>query len=212
MKRFRAPKKRTEYKNIDSYLDAVWRKNKDYIEKNMENYSDFDSSTIIYKPKSKKARWKKMVKEIFKAREYDQTLDRNIKNIDEAIDKATRSTAFTYDFRKKSVIEKELKNTSPLAYKEIRRIIGKTTKFSFENLEFVGYGDGGEEWYEYEFQKSEKVEVEIARGKNKGKKVLRYTGQKIQEKFYLVYIISDKSGQGGYYEVRWDLPRQGLVV
>ena len=211
--KFRAPKKRSKYKKIDNYLEAVWRKNKDVIEQNMEDYSDSEG-TILYTKRSKKERWKRMVKQIYKAHEFDKTLNRNIKNIDEAIDVATRSVAFKYDFRIKNVIEGTLKAKAPDEWKEIRERIGKTTHFDYSKLQFVGYGTNNDVWQKYEYERAEKIKVVITRGKNKGKTVYRYTGNKAKRQkkvFYLVWHISSKEGSDGYYTIEDKLPKYDLT-
>ena len=204
MKKFRANKKASQYKSLDSYLEAVWRKHGGEISNIMVDYNDFEyGGQVISFQKSKKTRWKNAVKEIYKEKEYDQTLERNIRNIDEAIDKASRSTLTSYDFRMHQLIgdvfKKESKKGGKVekAYQDIRERIGKTTRFSPEELVFEGYGDDGSTWYSYEYERAERFE----RISKSGRKYYKYTGNKIKNKFYLVYYFSPKNETYGSYEV-----------
>lgn len=207
MKKFRADKKAKEYKNIDAYLEAVWKKHKDVIEKNMIQLSD--EYKVVDKRtktgyKTEKARWKRMVKEMYNAREYDETLNRRIKNIDEAIDKATRSTSFSYDFREKMLIEDQLKYKSPATYKEFKQIIGRK-KIKYDELVFMGYGNNTS-WYMYSYEVPEKIFVERKRGYRVGEYYARYTGKTVQKKLYLVYHFSPKGGNSaGWYEIQFNI-------
>lgn len=204
MKKFRANKKASQYKSLDSYLEAVWRKHGEEISNIMVDYDDFEyGGKVISFQKSKKTRWKNAVKEIYKEKEYDRTLDRNIRNIDEAIDKASRSTLTSYDFRMHQLIADVFKKESKkggkvyAVYQEIKERIGKTNKFIPENLVFEGYGDAGSIWYSYEFERAERIE-KIAKS---GRKYYKYTGNRIKNKFYLVYYLSPDNESYGSYEV-----------
>lgn len=195
-KKLRAERDQKSYKRIDAYLKRVYKENKDYINNNIDDF-------ILDKMKTTAEDvFYRTVKEIWKNKEFDETLGRKIKTYNEAIDKAQRSSLISTRTHYQELVYDEIvqaKEDGP--YKDIRSIL-KTRKFNPDNINYIGEQStaaGWETWYEYSYQSYEKYQKVAQRGKNKGHII--WARRKIEKSFYIVYHKSVKTGGGGWYEV-----------
>lgn len=197
MKKLRAERNQKSYKRIDAYLRQIYKQNKDYLD---EKVADIDFGAL--KDLSKEQIFYKVVKEIWKNKEFDETLGRRIKSYDEAIDKAQRSSLISKRTHYQELIFDELKKEKNSdAYHEIRRIL-KTRKFNPDFIDYVGdqnTSSGYEVWYEYKYTTYRKYAKIATRGKNKGQIIT--AKKKVEQSFNIIFHYSQKAGGGGWYEI-----------
>ena len=153
MKKFRAPYNRAigYYKDLDHYIDAVWRNNKTYIE---NTFRDQITS-------------KKAFREILKEGLADSKTKATKTNIDKQLNKMTYSPTFSkivdysnyksYNFA--SVIKR-----NKIRFRDAK---GRFTKYNPELLKFKGYAEvGNAECAIYQYQ--DQVIVQESYSKKKG--------------------------------------------
>lgn len=147
--RLRAKKRLKDYKNLDTYLDAVYNNNKGYLNIHIEDFED---------QKSKKNLFKNQVKELLN----DINPDTGKKfTVNQAIDYIQRSEFV----RKKGERGFEtalttMKEQDPDAYKDLRVALGWKQKISSENSSYVGTEDNFQ-IYRYRKNNGEVVYVKI---------------------------------------------------
>lgn len=129
-KKLRAKKKKSAYKSLDSYLNAVYENNKGYLNIHIEDYEN---------QKKKKSIFKNQVKELLN----DINPDTGKRyTIDQAIDSVQRSTLIRKSgergFETTLTIMKE---ADPETYKNLRKALGWKNKLSSENSSYVGTED-----------------------------------------------------------------------
>ena len=198
MKKLRAERSQKSYKRIDFYLKQVWKQNKDYLNKNIEDYTGA-SGTIGNL--NKEQLFYKVVKEIWKNKEYDETLGRKIKTYDEAIDKAQRSSLISSKRHYQELVVDKISEDKDGAYQDVRHILGKR-KFDPDNISFMGdqqTTEGWESWYRYDYHVYEKYNKIATRGKRKGQVI--EARRKVDKTFYIIFHKSFKGGGGGWYEI-----------
>ena len=131
--KFNVLKAKSKYKNIDKYLDAIYRANKDYIDNNIISQEELEvaSNRDILKKKSKRALFKNYIKE-YMEEGY---------NVDQAIRKASNSRVFTeyVELAQENLLEglKEHKD----AYKKFRNLTkknGRYTKIDLSKFTYIG--------------------------------------------------------------------------
>lgn len=198
MKKLRATRKAKSYKRIDAYLNQVWKQNKDYLEAYIEDLGGAVQENFG----SLEKYFKTVVKEIWKDKEYDDTLNRKIKTYDEAIDKAMRSSLIKQSRHySELVVEQISSNKEEPVYQQIRGIL-KNKKFNPDNIDYIGGQTtkaGSEEWYKYNYRKTEQYQGVALKGKRKGQIITKK--RTVDKEFYIVFHVSVKSGGGGWYEI-----------
>ena len=125
MKKFRAPYNRAigYYKDLDHYIDAVWKKNKDYIERTFR-----DQMTS-----------KKMFREILKESLVESKLKATKTNIDKTLNKMTYSPTFSKVVDYKNYRAYNFSSVVKKHNIRFRDEKGRFTKYNPDNLKFKGY-------------------------------------------------------------------------
>ena len=128
----------SDYKNINNYLNAVWKKNKDRLEGKMFK----DPS----EPKSDKELFKS------KVREYMKEINPNTGKkytVKQAIDKVQRSELVTTAERRRAEVSfSRIKEQDPETFKKIRKAIGWRNKFNINNV-VDSWTEGKVNYYRY---------------------------------------------------------------
>lgn len=199
-KKLRAERPAKDYKRrISAYLKEVWKQNKDYLEEKIEDYGGIYQNGKLL---TKEQLFYRTVKEIWREKRYDETLGRNIRNFDEAIDQAQRSMLISKRTHYQELLVDEITSSKDTVYKRIKFLIGGK-KIDPNAIEYLGEQETGtnwEKWYEYRYM-TKKYQVKAKKGKNKDKMIWKRTKNEFEDVFYIVFHVSQKSGGGGYYEI-----------
>lgn len=132
--KFKILKNKSKYKDLDSYLDAVYRKNKEFIDEKMLNDEELElaSNRDILKKQSKKRLFKNYVKE-YMEEGY---------SVDKALKMVSNSRVFTeyVELAQENVLE-GLKKEFKAAYKRFRELTkkkGRYTKIDSSKFVYIG--------------------------------------------------------------------------
>lgn len=141
--KLRATKLRGKYKATDNYLDAIWRKNKEYLEDRIESFND---------PRSKKTIWKQKVKEYLK---FTNPETGKKYTVAQAIDAVQYSELITSGERRRAEVsfsrmrgERKKGEKMNVNWVNIRKAIGWRNVFSPNNV-IDSWSEGKQNYYRY---------------------------------------------------------------
>ena len=151
----RAKKNLSEYKSLDSYLNAVYSNNQQYLNEHIETFGD---------TRQKRAIFKQEVKDLLNETNPETGKAYTVK---QAIDYVQRSTTIrTRDQRGFEVVMSRMREEAPDAFKKFRLAVGWHNKIRSEYVSYIGARG---KWMDYEYNdpttgKRFKISVKISPG------------------------------------------------
>lgn len=136
--KLRGKRRSSKYRSVDTYINAVYRKNKSRIEgKILKPASETRSDREIFKSK---------VKEYMK---HENPYTGKKYTVDEAIDAVKHSELITSQERRRTEVSMtRIKENDPENWKNIRKAIGWKQKFNPDNI-VESWSEGKQNYYRY---------------------------------------------------------------